>query len=78
MTSTPHSSPAAQPTSSLLGRRGPANENVGEVKERHPDLRVVPRTTVENVEAMLEAGAEGAVVTFPDEASMRELARRYR
>ena len=29
-------------------------------------------------EAMLDAGAEGAVVTFPDEASMRELVRRYR
>jgi len=48
------------------------------VKEEHPELRVVPRTAVENVEAMLEAGAEGAVVSFPDEGSMRELADRYR
>src|SRR5256886_8988046 len=48
------------------------------LQERPPDLRVVPRTSVENVEAMLEAGAEGAVVSFPDEASMRELAGRYR
>ena len=58
--------------------RGSTVDHVREVKERHPDLRVVPRTSVENVEAMLEAGAEGAVVTFPDEASMRDLARRYR
>jgi hypothetical protein len=28
------------------------------------------------VEAMLEAGAEGAVVAFADEAAMREVARR--
>jgi probable F420-dependent oxidoreductase len=58
--------------------RGSNVDHVREVKERHPELRVVPRTSVENVEAMLEAGAEGAVVTFPDEASMRDLARRYR
>jgi hypothetical protein len=47
------------------------------VKEEHPDLRVVPRTQPPLVEAMLEAGAEGAVVTFPDEAAMREFARRH-
>jgi probable F420-dependent oxidoreductase len=58
--------------------RGSSVDHVREVKERHPELRVVPRTSAENVEAMLEAGAEGAVVSFADEASMRELARRYR
>jgi probable F420-dependent oxidoreductase len=58
--------------------RGSDVEHVRRVKERHPELRVVPRTSPENVQAMLEAGAEGAVVSFPDEAGMRELAGRYR
>src|SRR2546430_3938026 len=58
--------------------RGSDVEHVRRVKQRHPELRVVPRTSVENVEAMLEAGAEGAVVSFPDEAAMRELAGRHR
>ena len=49
-----------------------------QVKQEHPELRVIPRTTPDRVDAMLEAGAEGAVVTFPDEAAMRELARRFR
>jgi len=77
------SSPAAIRRALRLGdvwhpSRGSSIDHVRQVKEEHPELRVVPRTSVENVEAMLEAGAEGAVVTFPDEASMRELARRYR
>jgi probable F420-dependent oxidoreductase len=58
--------------------RGSNVEHVRQVKQQHPDLRVIPRTTPDRVEAMLEAGAEGAVVTFPDEAAMRELARRLR
>jgi probable F420-dependent oxidoreductase len=58
--------------------RGSDADHVRRVKERHPQLRVIPRTTVERVDAMLEAGAEGAVVTFRDEAAMREFARRYR
>jgi probable F420-dependent oxidoreductase len=77
------SSPAAVRRARTLGdawhpSRGSSVDHVREVKEEHPKLRVVPRTSVENVEAMLEAGAEGAVVTFPDEASMRELVGRYR
>jgi probable F420-dependent oxidoreductase len=77
------SSPAAIRRARTLGdawhpSRGSNVEHVREVKERHPDLRVVPRTSVENVEAMLEVGAEGAIVTFPDESAMRELAGRYR
>ena len=77
------SSPAAIRRARTLGdawhpSRGSGVDHVREVKERHPELRVVPRTSVENVEAMLEAGAEGVVVTFPDEAAMRELASRYR
>ena len=47
------------------------------MKERHPGLRVIPRTSPERVEAMLDAGAEGAVVTFPGERAMREFARRH-
>jgi probable F420-dependent oxidoreductase len=58
--------------------RGSDVSHVRAVKERHPELRIVPRTTPEHVEAMLEAGAEGAVVTFADETEMRELARRFR
>jgi probable F420-dependent oxidoreductase len=58
--------------------RGSDPEHVRRVKERHPELRVIPRVAAENVEAMLEAGAEGAVVQFPDEATMRDFARRFR
>ena len=53
-------------------------EDVRRVKQGHPGLRVVPRTMPERVDAFLEAGADGAVVTFPDEAAMRDFARRYR
>jgi len=38
---------------------------------------VMPRTVPEHVEAMLDVGAEGAVVTFADEAAMREFARTH-
>ena len=58
--------------------RGSNPDHVQHVKERHPELRVVPRTTPENIDAFLEAGAEGVVVSFPDEASMHDVARRYR
>jgi probable F420-dependent oxidoreductase len=58
--------------------RGSDAEHVRRVKERHPELRVVPRTRPELLDDLLEAGAEGAVVTLPDEQAMRELARRYR
>jgi probable F420-dependent oxidoreductase len=58
--------------------RGSDAGHVRRVKQRHPELRVVPRTSPERVEAMLEAGAEGVVVTLRDEAAMREFARSYR
>jgi probable F420-dependent oxidoreductase len=59
--------------------RGSEVEHVRRVKERHPELRIVPRTRPELVDGMLEAGAEGAVVTFAGgEAQMREFAARYR
>jgi probable F420-dependent oxidoreductase len=58
--------------------RGSDAEHVRRVKKEHPELRVIPRTTPERVDDMLDAGAEGAVVTFPDEATMREFIRRYR
>jgi probable F420-dependent oxidoreductase len=51
-------------------------DHIRRVKDQHPDLRVIPRTRPELVDGMLEAGAEGAVVQFADEASMREFARR--
>jgi probable F420-dependent oxidoreductase len=57
--------------------RGSDADHVRRVKEQHPDLRVIPRARPENVEAMLDAGAEGAVVQFADEAAMRDFARRH-
>jgi hypothetical protein len=38
---------------------------------------VIPRTRPDRVEEMLEAGAEGAVLTFADEAAMRGFAEQY-
>jgi hypothetical protein len=38
---------------------------------------VIPRTSPDQVDAMLEAGTEGAVVTFADESAMRGFAQRY-
>jgi probable F420-dependent oxidoreductase len=58
--------------------RGSNPDHVRQVKKRSPDLRTIPRTTPENIEAFLDAGAEGAVLTFPHESSMREVAERYR
>ena len=57
--------------------RGSDVAHVLSVKEQHPDLRVIPRTSPEHVDAMLEAGAEGAVVTFADEAAMRDFAAAH-
>jgi probable F420-dependent oxidoreductase len=54
-------------------------DDVRRVKAEHPDLRVVPRTTPDLVDAFVEAGAEGAVVDFAgDEAAMRDFVARYR
>jgi hypothetical protein len=39
---------------------------------------VIPRVAAENLEAILEAGAEGAVISLGDEAAMRDFARGYR
>jgi probable F420-dependent oxidoreductase len=57
--------------------RGSSVDHVREIKEQHPELRVIPRTSPQFVQAMLEAGAEGAVVTFADEAAMRDFARQH-
>jgi probable F420-dependent oxidoreductase len=53
-------------------------DHVRRVKEQFPELRVVPRTRPELADEFLDAGAEGAVVTLPDEAAMRDFVRRYR
>ena len=58
--------------------RGSDVDHVRRVKGQYPELRVIPRTSLQQVEAMLDAGAEGAVITFPDEASMRAFARDQR
>jgi probable F420-dependent oxidoreductase len=55
--------------------RGIGPDDVRRVKEEHPDLRVIPRTSPDKVDAMLDAGAEGAVVQFADEAALRDFAR---
>jgi probable F420-dependent oxidoreductase len=57
--------------------RGSDVDHIRRVKTEYPDLRVIPRTWPQNVEAMLDVGAEGAVVSFPDEAAMRDFAQRY-
>jgi alkanesulfonate monooxygenase SsuD/methylene tetrahydromethanopterin reductase-like flavin-dependent oxidoreductase (luciferase family) len=58
--------------------RGSSVEHVRSVKQRYPELRIVARQSLENVDGLVEAGVEGVVVTFPDETSMRDFARRYR
>ena len=52
-------------------------DHVRRVKAEHPRLRVVPRTVPERFEAMLDAGAEGAVLTFAGEAAMRDFAAAH-
>jgi probable F420-dependent oxidoreductase len=54
--------------------RGSDVEHVRHVKNQHPELRVIPRTSPDRVDAMLDAGAEGAVVTFESGDAMREFA----
>jgi probable F420-dependent oxidoreductase len=54
--------------------RGSEPDHVRQVKNQHPELRVIPRTRPELADAMLSAGAEGAVIQFADEAAMREFA----
>ena len=58
--------------------RGSDADHVRRVKDEYPHLRVIPRTTPDKVDAMLEAGAEGAIVSFENEDAMREFARRFR
>lgn len=58
--------------------RGGDAERVREVRREHPELPTVPRTRLENVEEVLEAGADGVVVTLGDAAAMRDFVRRYR
>jgi len=57
--------------------RGSDADHVAQVKEQNPELRVIPRTSPDKVDGMLQAGADGAVVSFADEVAMRDFARRY-
>jgi probable F420-dependent oxidoreductase len=57
--------------------RGSDPAHVAQVKEQYPDLRTIPRTSAEKVDAMVEAGAEGAVVQFGNDAAMRDFAKGY-
>lgn len=52
-------------------------EDVARVKSEHPQLRIVPRTPLELVDAMLAAGADGAVLYLSDEDAMRAFARKH-
>jgi hypothetical protein len=58
--------------------RGSDAEHVRHVTTQHPELPVISRIAPESVEAMLEAGAEGALVSFAKEAAMRDFADGYR
>jgi probable F420-dependent oxidoreductase len=58
--------------------RGSTPDHVRRVKAHIPELRIVPRTTPENLEAFLDAGADGGVLTLSDESTMRDVVRRYR
>ncbi len=53
-------------------------ERVRRFKQEHPEVRVVPRTRVDLVDELLAAGADGVVVTLPDENAMRDFVARYR
>ena len=55
--------------------RGSDADDVRRVKGEHPGLGVIPRTAAANVGAMLDAGAEGAVIPFADESAMRAFER---
>lgn len=57
---------------------GSDREDLRSVRAEHPELRIVPRTRVELVDELLEAGADGVVVTLADETAMRDFVRRYR
>jgi probable F420-dependent oxidoreductase len=57
--------------------RGADAERLRRIQEQYPELRVIPRTSPGKVEAMLQAGAEGAVVSFADGAAMRDFSQRY-
>jgi probable F420-dependent oxidoreductase len=50
---------------------------VRRIRHEHPEIRVVPRTTPDLVDDFLELGADGAIVSFPDEASMTAFAAKY-
>jgi probable F420-dependent oxidoreductase len=58
--------------------RGVEPDDVRRVKEAHTELRILPRTSVSRADAFLEAGADGAVVSFENEAELRDLAKRLR
>ena len=58
--------------------RGSDRDDVRRIRGEHRELRIVPRTRVEFVEDLLEAGADGVVVTLSDEAAMSDFVRRYR
>jgi probable F420-dependent oxidoreductase len=55
------------------GGTGP--DDVRRVKQRHPELRVIPRCPAGKADAMLEAGADGVVVSFHDVDEMRAFRR---
>ena len=57
--------------------QGTDADDVRRVKDQHPDLRVIPRTSRDKADAMLDAGADGAVVMFRDDSAMRDFAGRF-
>ena len=75
---------ALSPHVVLMDVAMPVLDGVGatrQIRELLPGARIVAfagSSEREVVDAMLEAGAEGAVVQFADEAAMRDFARRHR
>jgi probable F420-dependent oxidoreductase len=57
------------------GGTGP--DDVRRVKQQHPKLRVIPRCSAAKAEAMLDAGADGVVMSFRDVSEMRTFAERH-
>ncbi len=53
------------------------SETLARIKVRYPDLRVVPRIPLDQIEVFLSAGADGVVADFVGESSLAEVARRF-
>ena len=58
--------------------RASTPELLRRVRAEHPRLRIIPRTRPEIADELLDAGADGVVVSVPDERAMRDFLRHHR